>query len=251
MRVPGPRCASVSCLIRRVRQLLHALDEPMVEHVARHFGMKLDAPRSLAEPVRLTRCVVVGEKLGAVRELEAVVVPLEGVEPLGEHADDGVVPARVVDVDDVPADLGRRCLADPAPTARAISCEPRQTPRSGTSRSTASRMKAASSASQGCSASWSGCIAPPKTMIASYRSGASSAETSSCTITTRSSRSPRSSTRSSNSPPPPVEPGFVDDREDPHPASLPACGERLQPLSWVFSWLRTTSSHSVVTAGSA
>ena len=51
----------------------------------------------LAQTVGLARGVVVGEQLRAVRELEAVVVPLEGVDPLRQHADDRIVPAGVVE----------------------------------------------------------------------------------------------------------------------------------------------------------
>ena len=76
------------------RQLRRALDEPAVEHVPRHLGVELDAPRALAEPVGLAGGVVLGEQLGARRQLEGVVVPLEGVDPVGEHAEHRVVAAR-------------------------------------------------------------------------------------------------------------------------------------------------------------
>ena len=35
----------------------------MIEHVARHLGVELHAPRALAEAVGLTRSVVLGEEL--------------------------------------------------------------------------------------------------------------------------------------------------------------------------------------------
>ena len=102
-----------------------------------------------------------------------------------------------------------------APAARAISCAPRQTPRSGTPSASAVSMNPASPASQGCSASWSGCIAPPKTITASQSDGAPGGASPSA-ATQRSSRCPRSVTVRSKIPPPPVGAGLVDDREDAH-----------------------------------
>ncbi len=152
----------------RIRQLGRAVDEPVVEHVPRHLGMELHAPRALAEPVGLAGGIVLGEELGARRQLEAVVVPLERLEPGRHDAEHGIRPACRVGLDRAPADLGADVpVRRSPPAARAISWAPRQTPRSGTSWSIASRRKTASSASHGCSASWSGCMAPPNTMIAS------------------------------------------------------------------------------------
>ena len=64
-----------------IRQLRLALDEPVVEHVARHLGVELHAPGALAEAVGLAGGVVLGEELGAGGKLEVVVVPLERLEP--------------------------------------------------------------------------------------------------------------------------------------------------------------------------
>ena len=192
---------------RSVGQLGLALGEPVVEHVQRHLGMELDAPRALAEPEGLESRLVLREELGAGRELEAVVVPLEGIEPLGQDADDRVGATRVVHVHLAPADLRRPAGPMWAPTERAISCAPRQTPKSGTSRSTASRRN-------------DGLVGEPGmlgVLVGVHRT----AEDHDRVVArrgverrgivrdhqTRSSRSPRSSTRSSKSPPPPVEPG--------------------------------------------
>ena len=98
---------------------------------------------------------------------------------------------------------GARAGPTRAPAARAISWAPRQTPSTGTRVSSADWMNAVSPASHWCSASWSGCITPPKTMIASHAPG-SSGGASPFAVYQRSRRSPRSTTTRSNNPPPPV-----------------------------------------------
>ena len=96
----------------RIRQLGLALREPAVEHVTGHLGVELDRPGALSQPVGLLRGVASGEQLGVGGKLEGVVVPLEGVDPAGEHADDRVLQPGIIEDDLVPSHLGIGGAAD-------------------------------------------------------------------------------------------------------------------------------------------
>src|SRR5688572_21230423 len=107
---------------------------------------------------------------------------------------------------------GARAGPTRAPAARATSWAPRQTPRTGIPAPRADWMNEVSPASHSCSASSSGCITPPKTMIASHAPG-SPGGASPFAVNQRSRWSPRSTTTRSNSPPPPVgESSWTTDR---------------------------------------
>ena len=130
--------------------------------------MELHRPGALAQPIGLTGGVVLGEQLGARGKLEVVVVPLERLEPGRHDADHRVLRPACVEPDLVPAHL---VAISPRPTQRprraGDQLRPEADPEERDLASSARRRNAVSSASQGCSASWSGCIAPPNTMIAS------------------------------------------------------------------------------------
>ena len=128
---------------RQVRNLRGALDEPVVEHVPRHFRVELDAPRALAEPEGLARGVVLCEQHGALQE-ERTRSNATGrrrccagrTPRTGSASPVSLTVTRCQPTSDVA--IGPTC----APIDRAISWAPRHTPRSGTSRSIASRMNA-------------------------------------------------------------------------------------------------------------
>ena len=126
------RPVSASTSARGLGRLCLALGEPPLEHVPLDLRMELDTPRPVAEPERLPGGRARGELDGVLRELERVVVPLERLDAARDGAEHRVGRALVVDLDGDPADLRSRAGPTQAPRARAISCEPRQTPIVGT-----------------------------------------------------------------------------------------------------------------------
>ena len=149
---------------------LRRLRDPARHDLARHLRVELDAPGGLAEPERLRADPAPGQLHAAGRHVEGVEVPLEGGEASREIAEHRVVRGVRGELDLDPADLR---LAPPvprvAPAALATSWAPRQTPSSGVrrveqrARSARARLRA-----RGGRASWSACIAPPKSITAPY-----------------------------------------------------------------------------------
>src|SRR6266508_6712725 len=69
--------------INVARQLVLVL-EPEADRLQGHLGMALDAPGRLAEPERLVAARAARELDGSGRNVVRVVVPVEGVEALGQ-----------------------------------------------------------------------------------------------------------------------------------------------------------------------
>ena len=168
--------------------------------------MELHAPRALAEPVGLAGGVVLGEELGARGQLEAVVVPLERLEPGRQDAEHRILSAGRVGLDHVPPHLvaSRRPDARPGRAGDQLGAEADAEER---------HLAVDRVAEEG------GLVGEPRmlrVLVGMHRAAehhdrvvALRRRRAPCVVsgmTQRSSPSPRASTRSSNSPPPPVEP---------------------------------------------
>ena len=77
-------------LLERLRRARRRPRRTSVEHVPLDLGVELDAPRAVAEPVRLPRGGARASSTAPVGEVEAVVVPLERRDAPREDAEDRV-----------------------------------------------------------------------------------------------------------------------------------------------------------------
>ena len=129
----SPRCARASRQLRPAGSgdVVRILADPRLDLLGPHLRVELDTP-GVSEPECLRADAAARQLDGSGRERVGVVVPLEGVEPLGQRSRDRVVAPRqsVRSTGSQPTSdsLERKTSA---PAARATSCEPRQTPSSG------------------------------------------------------------------------------------------------------------------------
>ena len=160
---------------------------PAVERGLVELRMELDAPREAAEAERFRPAASrpLQELGGGGRRLDAVLVPVQAVRAGRELLEDRVVARSDVSGAQVTSRRGRRETVPPC--ASASSCAPRQTPRNGISRSTASRISSSSGSNCGSHADAS----PPKDTIPSTASSSGSVPKCSSTSPSGSAAWPR------------------------------------------------------------